>query len=77
MLRNSPRTTSKQENIEKSLNFFGISENDMLDSNKVKVICGIAGSAKSSNIDRFFRDCSIDYGRYTSTNKLKRDARDR
>nr|DAO12301.1 MAG TPA: exodeoxyribonuclease V subunit [Bacteriophage sp.] len=77
MLKNSPRTTSKQESIERSLNFFGISEEDMLDSSKVKVICGIAGSAKSSNIDRFFHNCGIDYGRYTSTNKLKRDARDR
>lgn len=54
--------------------FFNISEQDMLDSTKIKIIEGIAGSAKSSNIDRFFKDRGITYGRYTSTNRLKRDA---
>lgn len=54
--------------------FFQISDNDMLDSNKIKIITGIAGSAKSSNIDKFFKERGIEYGRYTSTNKLKRDA---
>lgn len=54
--------------------FFGISEKDFFDPHKVKVINGIAGSAKSSNIDRILTERGVEYGRYTSTNKLKRDA---
>lgn len=53
---------------------FGLSKTDILNPSKIKVFDGIAGSAKSSNIDRFFKEHGIDYGRYTSTNKLKRDA---
>ena len=77
VLKNFPRTTKQQESTEKNLNIFGISDADMLNPQIVKVICGIAGSAKSSNIDKFFRTKGIDYARFTSTNKLKRDARDR
>lgn len=53
---------------------FGVREADILDPSKIKVFDGIAGSAKSSNIDRFFKARRIEYGRFTSTNKLKRDA---
>lgn len=56
---------------------YNISAADMLDASKVKVIHGIAGSGKSSTVDRFFKDNSISYMRLTSTNKLKRDAADR
>ena len=76
-MKNFPRTTKQQEDTGKNLNIFGISDNDMLNPQIVKIICGIAGSAKSSNIDKFFRTKGIDYARFTSTNKLKRDARDR
>ena len=58
-------------------NFFGIPDEVILDKNKVKVLNGIAGSAKSSNIDKILTDYGIEYGRYTSTNKLKRDAENR
>lgn len=76
-LKNFPRTTKQREDTERNLNIFGISDDDMLNPRIVKVVCGIAGSAKSSNIDKFFRAKGIDYARFTSTNKLKRDARDR
>ena len=56
---------------------YNISAADMLDAGKVKVIHGIAGSGKSSTVDRFFKDNGIKYMRLTSTNKLKRDAADR
>lgn len=55
-------------------NFFGISDEDFLNKNIVKVLDGIAGSAKSSNVNKILTDNGIVYGRYTSTNKLKRDA---
>lgn len=58
-------------------NFFGITDDELFDKKFVKVIVGIAGSAKSSNIDRIFKDYEVSYGRYTSTNKLKRDAKQR
>ena len=76
-LENFPRTIKQREDTGRDLNVFGISDDDMLNPQIVKVICGIAGSAKSSNIDKFFRMKGIDYARFTSTNKLKRDARDR
>lgn len=76
-MKNLAQIGKNPENIEKSSSFFNISMADMLNPNKIKIICGIAGSAKSSNIDKFFRENNIEYGRYTSTNKLKRDARDR
>lgn len=55
----------------------GISEEDMLDKKKVKLFNGIAGAAKSSAIEKFMGDRGIEYCRFTSTNKLKRDAMDR
>lgn len=76
-MKNFHRTTKQQENIGRNLNIFGISDDVMLDPRIVKIICGIAGSAKSSNIDKFFRAKGIDYARFTSTNKLKRDAQNR
>lgn len=74
MLTNSHQITQNLENTEKNNKCFGISNADMLNENKVKVIYGIAGSAKSSNIDNFFRSSGTPYARFTSTNKLKRDA---
>lgn len=59
------------------LNFFGISDEVFFDPYKVKIITGIAGSAKSSNCDRILKEHGTEYGRYTSTNKLKRDAEER
>ena len=56
---------------------FGISDKDFFDKNKIKVIDGIAGAGKSSVIDKFFEDNAKKYGRYTSTNALKRDAQKR
>lgn len=56
------------------INFFGITNEEMFDPNKIKVITGIAGSAKSSNIDRLFKQFGIEYFRFTSTNKLKTDS---
>lgn len=50
----------------------GLDEKVMDDKNFIKVIDGIAGSAKSSSL---FRRYGVDgVGRYTSTNRLKRDA---
>ena len=56
------------------INFFGIENDDFLNSSYVKVIDGIAGSAKSTNCDAILKEAGIEYGRYTSTNRLKRDA---
>lgn len=56
---------------------FTISDKDFFDKNKIKVIDGIAGAGKSSIIDKFFEDNGKKYGRYTSTNALKRDAQKR
>lgn len=43
----------------------------------IKIIDGIAGGGKSSLIDKFFRDHNIEYVRFTSTNRLRRDAMER
>lgn len=59
------------------MNILGIEEDVLLDQNYIKVIDGIAGSAKSSNLHTFFNARNIEYGRYTSTNRLKRDAASR
>lgn len=53
---------------------FGISDTDFLDKNKIKVIDGIAGAGKSSAIDTFLISHGLEYGRYTSTHRLRRDA---
>ena len=74
MSKNFHQTTQNPEHTERKNECFGISTLEMLNENKVKIIYGIAGSAKSSNIDKFFCDCGIPYARFTSTNKLKRDA---
>lgn len=44
------------------------------DANIVKVLDGIAGSGKSSQLDEIFKNVGKDYLRFTSTNRLKRDA---
>lgn len=44
---------------------------------RVKVLDGIAGSGKSSKLDKIFKDTGVSYYRFTSTNKLKRDALER
>ena len=59
------------------MSIFGIPEEIFLDKNKIKIIDGIAGSAKSSGVDGFLKERGIDYFRVTSTNKLKRDALER
>lgn len=56
---------------------FTISDEKFFDKNYIKVIDGIAGAGKSSIIDKFFEDNGKKYGRYTSTNVLKRDAEKR
>jgi len=56
------------------MNFFGISNKDFLDKNKVKIITGIAGSAKSSNIHSILDSAGIQYMRTTSTHRLRADA---
>lgn len=71
------QNTQQTEDTQENLDVFGISREIMLDCNKIKIICGIAGSAKSSSIDTFFNRIGESYGRYTSTNKLKRDAKER
>ena len=50
---------------------FGISDKDMLDKSKIKVIDSIAGAGKSTATDMFFKKYGISYNRYTSTNQLK------
>lgn len=57
--------------------FMGITEKDMLDKRKVKVIDGIAGSGKSSGLHRWLTDRGIEYLRCTSSRLLARDASDR
>lgn len=48
-----------------------------MNKSKVKLLNGIAGSAKSSRVDWFFSSKEINYERFTSTNKLKNDAENR
>ena len=54
--------------------FFNIKRKDFLDPSKIKIIDGIAGAAKSSHLHKIFTAEKIPYARYTSTNKLKKDA---
>ena len=54
--------------------FFHITRKYFLSPDKIKVIDGIAGAAKSSHIHKIFSAEKIPYARYTSTNKLKKDA---
>ena len=42
------------------MNFFKISDEDFLNKNKIKVFDGIAGSAKSSNVDKIFKAYDLD-----------------
>lgn len=56
---------------------FNVSRETWLNPDKVKILDGIAGSAKSSTLDAFFKAENIEYTRLTSTNKLKRDALER
>lgn len=49
----------------------GLEDSVMLDKKIIKVIDGIAGCAKSSSLHSFLKG---NYGRYTSTNRLKNDA---
>lgn len=55
----------------------GIDERVFFNKNVIKVYDGIAGSAKSTNVTRMLNAAGEEFGRYTSTNKLKRDAYDR
>lgn len=53
---------------------FNISDDILFDKNKIKVLDGIAGSAKSSFVDSKFKG---NYKRFTSTVKLMKDAKAR
>lgn len=55
-------------------NFFGIEDSEFLNKKNAIVLNGIAGSAKSSNVDAIYKAFKEEYDRYTSTHKLKRDA---
>lgn len=46
----------------------------LFDPSRVKVLDGIAGSGKSSKLDSIMKRAGLTYKRYTSTNRLKRDA---
>lgn len=59
-------------NKQEALSILNITEDEFFDKNKIKVFDGIAGCAKST-ASAVLLD-GTDYGRYTSTNKLKRDA---
>lgn len=62
-------------NKEYALEILKISEEDFFDKNIVKVFDGIAGSAKSTAAAFLLKDTN--YARYTSTNKLRKDAENR
>ena len=55
---------------------FDLTDAEVL-QNGIKIIDGIAGGAKSSKTDAFFRSHNIPYARFTSTNRLRRDASER
>lgn len=55
---------------------FGLTDTEVL-QHGIKIIDGIAGGAKSSKTDQFFRSRNIPYARFTSTNRLRRDASER
>lgn len=55
----------------------GVESSVFFNNKIIKVYDGIAGSAKSTNVTTMLRDAGVSFGRYTSTNKLKRDAFDR
>lgn len=55
---------------------FGLTDAEVL-QHGIKIIDGIAGGAKSSKTDQFFRSHNIPYARFTSTNRLRRDASER
>ena len=55
----------------------GFNDNDFLNINKIKIICGVAGCGKSSQVVDFLKSHGIDFLWTTSTNKLKRDAAER
>ena len=55
---------------------FGLTDAEVL-QHGIKIIDGIAGGAKSSKTDAFFRSHNISYARFTSTNRLRRDASER
>lgn len=56
---------------------FSITDKDFLDKNKVKILIGCAGRGKSSVVNNFLQSHDEDFIWTTSTNKLKRDARER
>lgn len=56
---------------------FSFTEQQFLDPDTVKIIYGVAGRGKSSQVVDFFQKRNIPFLWTTSTNKLKRDAKDR
>ncbi len=63
--------------MKKLIKFFNIYLDDLLDLKKIKVIEGIAGSAKSSNIIKTFKDLGFEVIMLTFSHKLKRSAEKR
>lgn len=55
---------------------FGLTDTEVL-QHGIKIIDGIAGGAKSSKTDQFFKSHNVPYARFTSTNRLRRDASER
>lgn len=55
---------------------FGVDDKTFNNYNLI-VVDGIAGAGKSSKLHDYMRKKGIEYGRYTSTNSLKRDASNR
>ena len=56
--------------------FFTV-DDDTFNKYNLIVIDGIAGAGKSSKLHAYMKEHNIEYGRYTSTNSLKRDAASR
>lgn len=56
--------------------FFTV-DDDTFNKYNLIVIDGIAGAGKSSKLHAYMQEHNIKYGRYTSTNSLKRDASNR
>ena len=52
----------------------GVVATIFFNNRKIKIFDGKGGTAKSTNVTKMFNYYKREFGRYTSTNKLKRDA---
>lgn len=59
------------------MSVLGIEESVFFDPSIIKVLDGIAGSAKSTEIDNAFNSADIEYVRYVQNNAQKRDCENR